>query len=261
MRSDMSKVIVERPRLGQFAARRPRLLRAELLDAPTQESMRRAHKIPKEFNENLAPLRRFLGSRVGKYWPKVFAEVCENLRPTSTVQQHVRDHLYQMVAMNTVVKDGAIWIHGEGRFGVPVSRLEEANCEFYVHPVSSCLMRNRHGRNWHKVIRERRERLAAERAAELAARRRDLAPDRQLHKLKGCWFEVTLAPLGGRRHVFAKPHGDATRLPTATLRDAVIPQGLSDLPPEELYGRADVFALAKRQLGRRELQAYGVRND
>jgi len=257
MRPDMSKVIVERPRLGQFAARRPRLLRAALLDAPMQESMRRAHKISKDLNENLAPLRRFLGSRVGKYWPKVFAEVCENLRPTSTVQQHVRDHLYQMVAMSTVVKDGAIWIHGEGRFGVPVSRLEEAGCEFYVHPVSSCLMRNTHRRSGRKLFPKR----PARPAAEIAARRLDLAPDRQLHKLKGCWFEVTLAPLVGRRHVFAKPHNDATRLPTATLRDAVIPQGLSDLPPEELYGRADVFAPAKRQLGRRELQAYGLRND
>ena len=254
MRPDMSKVIVERPRLGRFAPRRPRLMGAALLDAPMQESMRRAHRTPKELNENLAPLRRYLDSRVGKYWPKVHADVCENLRPTSTVQQHVRDHLHEMVATSTVMKDGAIWVHG-GR--LRVCRLEEAGCEFYVHPVSNCLMRHRHHRSWRKVYPARQARLAAE----LAARRRDLAPDRQLHKLRGCWFEVTLAPLGKRRQAFVKPHSDETRLGAGTLHDVVIPAGLSDLPPEELYGRADVFAVAKRQLGRRELQANGLRND
>ena len=261
MRPDMSKVIVEAPRLGGGARKHPRpgggskKHRALVADreAPLHQGMRRAHKDRKGFNEHLSPLRRFLESRVGKHWPKIYAEICEHLRPSSTVQQHVLDHLDDFVAVRTSIKDGVIWVHDDGH----VHRLDEGGVQLYVHPVSRCLLRNKHWPGWRRAYEKERARVAAE----IAARRRDLGDYRQLHKLKGCWFEVTLAPIESRRQTFAKPHGSETRLVKGTRRDEVIDAGLSDLSRFELYGRFDVFAVAKRQLSGRELRERGLQND
>jgi hypothetical protein len=250
----MSKVIVERPRLGGGASRKGRVLDYD--DLPSHEGMaspHRRHWRGKSLNENLSPLRRFLESRVGQYWPKVYAEICENLRPTSTVQQHVRDHLKDFVAVRTSIKDGVIWVHGGWR----VHRLDDGSDRLYVHPTSHCLLRNKHWRAWRPPYQKQEARAAAE----LAERRRDLGANRQLHKLRGCWFEVTLAPTASRREAFTKAHDRQTRLVTGTRRDEVIDAGLSDLGRLELYGRLDVFAVAKRQLSRRELRERGLQND
>lgn len=143
MRPDMSKVIVERPRLGGGAPRKGRALDYD--DLPSHEGMtspHRTHWRGKSFNENLSPLRRFLESRVGQYWPKVYAKICENLRPSSTIQQHVRDHVEGFVAVRTVIKDGVIWIHDGRR----VHRLDDGWERLYVHPTSHCLLHNNHWR-------------------------------------------------------------------------------------------------------------------
>ena len=254
MRPDMSKVIVERPRLGGGTSRKGRVRDHE--DLPSHEGMaspHRRHWGGKSLNENLSPLRRFLESRVGQYWPKVYAEICENLRPTSTIQQHVRDHVEGFVAVRTVVKDGVIWIHDGGR----VHRLDDGLERLYVHPTSHCLL---HNKPW-RVRRRAYDKQEAHIAAELAERRRDLSPTRQLHKLRGCWFEVTLAPIASPRRASVKLHHGQTTLFEGLRRDEVIGAGLSNLDAQRLYGRRDVFAANKRQLSRRELREYGLRND
>jgi hypothetical protein len=243
MRPDMSKVLVERPR--KWRGPRRQLSKAEQLDGPTFEGIRRSYRSPRCLNENLQPLRRFLESRVGKYWPKVYAEICENLRPTSTVQQHVRDHLRDFVATNTSIKDDVIWVHDRWR----PEPVESSGCHFYVHPISQCLMRNKRRYGWNREHEKRQQAITAE----IHARRRDLGDGRQLHKLKGCWFEVRLA----RVPSLTRLHANSAAIP----RDVVIDAGMSGLSPRELYGWYDVVAVAKRQLGRRELKAYGLAND
>ncbi len=100
MRADMAKVIVERPRRVERATRRGRALGAD--DLPSHEGMRAPHVRNwggKVLNENLAPLRRYLERQVGRKWDRVYAEISVHLRPTSAVQQHVRDHLHHFVAV------------------------------------------------------------------------------------------------------------------------------------------------------------------
>src|SRR5262245_11066334 len=100
MREDMSHVIVERPRLGGGRARKGRAVALD--DLPRHEGMRRPHKRSgdwKTLNENLSPLRRYLEHQVGRPWDKVYSEIARNLRTDSTVQQHVRDHLHDFVAI------------------------------------------------------------------------------------------------------------------------------------------------------------------
>lgn len=244
MRHDMAKVIVERPRRGGW--KRGKALRDDF-DGPMQQGIRRPHAERKALNENLAPLIRFLRSRTGKHWSKVYSEISEHLRAENAVQQHVRDHLSDFVAVQTVLRNGKIVVHCEGWRSGP-EPLTESFCRFYVHPVSGVLHANKH-----RVSFSQRRRIG--RAAELDAihaRRIDTGPMRQLHKLKGCWFEVELAPTSpaSARGGKAAPEHDV-------IRDA----GLSTLPPAELYGFKNVRAKAKRQLGRKELLARGLRND
>ena len=66
---------------------------------PTKQGMRYRWADTKSLNENLAPLRRYLARQVGRPWAKVYSEISTNLKATDAVQQHVRDHLKDYVAM------------------------------------------------------------------------------------------------------------------------------------------------------------------
>lgn len=139
MRPDMAKVIVERPRRGGWKLGKG--ANRSSLDGPSMAGMRRPHGDRKALNENLAPLIRFLRSRVGKHWTKVYGEISEHLRADNAVQQHVRDHLDDFVAARTSLRNGEILIHESGRWGGP-RPLRESFCRFYVHPVSGVLHAN-----------------------------------------------------------------------------------------------------------------------
>src|SRR5437016_5525522 len=99
MRSDMSKVIVDRPRFGSRIRKKPKgyhrgLQRLFPEGLPKTEGMRKRWQgATKRFNEHLGPLRRFLDSRVGQPWNKVFSEICAHINRNSAVQDHVRDHV------------------------------------------------------------------------------------------------------------------------------------------------------------------------
>lgn len=249
MRPDMAKVIVERPRRG--GGKSKGRVKAHPLDGPTKEGIGRPHDRRKSLNENLAPLIRFLESKVGQHWPKVYAEISANLRPVSTVQQHVRDHVQDFIAVKTAFRDGAIVVH-RPRFRGGPEKLEESGYRFYVHPVSGVIHRNKVGNEW----KQSRRAAVAKTKAAIAARRVVLGPLQQLHKLNGSWFAVELSI-----------NGDETRETRrggpgiAPERDAIRDAGLSALPPVQLYGLKNVRAKTKRQLGSRELARHGLQND
>src|SRR6185369_13224308 len=98
MRSDMFEVIIERPRRDcgrcNKKGRRGEALRMQ--DAPVWEPVSRGRG-GKYLNENLAPLRRFLSSCVGRRWDDVHREISAHIAARSAVQKHVMDHVKQMV--------------------------------------------------------------------------------------------------------------------------------------------------------------------
>src|SRR5262249_48631529 len=94
----MSRVIVERPRRGGGRTRKGRAVALD--DLPKHEGMRRRHAGDrKTLNENLSPRRRYRERQVGRPWNKVYAETARHLRADSTVQQHVRNHVADFVAI------------------------------------------------------------------------------------------------------------------------------------------------------------------
>ena len=113
MRSDMFKVIVERPRWGAGLASSPKLKRTKDYNIKHIGHKRHAcesTRYTKSFNENLAPLVRFLRSRRGKSWDSVFSEICTTLDTGSTVKMHVRQHIEDFVLTQISIGRSGEWL-------------------------------------------------------------------------------------------------------------------------------------------------------
>jgi len=150
MRSDMQKVIVERPRFLRARWKNKktalRLTNQQNTDAftsgedydsgPTRASSSRHEK---SLNENLAPLERYLKRQVGRPWNKVYSEIRERIDARSALGLHVLQHLEGYVATNTFLKDGQVFEYR--RFGW----VEEVR-GLYVHPASGLLRYPKAGR-------------------------------------------------------------------------------------------------------------------
>ena len=115
MRSDMSKVIVERPRWsGHGCGESPRghLKNRWCKDpesAPHKEPIGRSYR-QKHLNENLQPLVRFLRKHVGRPWDKVRSEISAQISCASAVQKHVLDHLKDFVRTDVVLRGNKVFV-------------------------------------------------------------------------------------------------------------------------------------------------------
>lgn len=186
MREDMARVIVERPRIGGESGRKNRAGalkgRAGLLeDLPKQEGMGRPHVLSgdyKSLNENLSPLRRYLERQVGRPWNKVYSEISRHLRADNTVQQHVRDHIADFVAVKPRRRSGPFFAAGfRGALWFQ---------PLYVDPKDGLLKRTDRLPEARALRRARKEPPAPpDRIA--------LTPERELRRIDGLWFEVTFA--------------------------------------------------------------------
>ena len=263
MREDMDEIIIERPRHGSRMGhhRRGRRMNGKLTsrrdpDAlPYQIGLKRAARQAgpsKSLNENLTPLRRYLERQINRPWNKVWSEISANLKVASAVQQHVRDHVPDFVAIQPVAKDGAIWVKIRGG---RLIRLEESDFRLYVDPRTGLLRPNKHFKTWTKKRRE--ENAAADKHR--AERVRELAPDLQLHRFDSRgWWEVRLAPIPVKPVTINTGTMSRTYNRVLPHTDVVRAAKLTTLPTDKLYGRAGVYAIAKRQLSRKEMLALDL---
>ena len=137
MREDMYELLLERPRGGRrirHVRKRLSPLRMDEAEAaPKRVSVGRGVTKTKWLNENLAPLRRYLESRLGEPWDQVYSEIRRHVRFDSAVQLHVLQHLRWDVDLHVDIIDG-----------VPVSRdrgraLYARWYSFYVCPETGVL--------------------------------------------------------------------------------------------------------------------------
>ncbi len=135
MRKDMSKVIVERPRLNHRYFKEQKY-KGDLEEAPLKEGMRPKSHQRKQLNENLAPLWRFLESKIGKSWNKTFSEICENICIDSAVQNHIREHLEMDVYKNVFIKNKLVF--SKRAYNKEYYQLNDV---FYVHPFKGTLQK------------------------------------------------------------------------------------------------------------------------
>jgi hypothetical protein len=132
MRSDMSKVIVERPRRYGVSGRNGRPARS-YEDMPAKQGMKWGYHDLKELNENLRPLERYLHRNVGRPWNKVYSEICEHIRIENAVQNHVRGHLKNYVYFHVM---------SEGKRVFPIGfswKVELSTGDLYLCPRTGIL--------------------------------------------------------------------------------------------------------------------------
>jgi hypothetical protein len=210
MRSDMSKVIVERPRSGgpgTYPRARLRDAWSSLDEAPLIESMGGRYQ-SKYLNENLQPLVRFLRSNLGRPWNKVRSEIAASLSCDSGRDVLVENDLGWWGPKGPLVSRGSYWT-------------------FYVCPRTGLL--------------RLAPPLRKQKAVAPDPDRRVLGNDRELRRIDGVWYEVSVAPIP------ATGVGVAER---ATLTRAM---------REDPLWASGRCAASKRQLGTREIRRLGLR--
>ena len=156
MRSDMHKVIVERPRVAHYGSWVPaqsikrsrnfyrKAKQFKLLDGYDVIDDFCGKKLPmkskhlgyrfKMFNENLKPLWRFLHKRIGFQWDDVYSEICKGLKGSPTLQHHVLLHVSFDVDVHTEMTDDDRVVSADG-----FRSASEAGRGFYVHPLTRVL--------------------------------------------------------------------------------------------------------------------------
>jgi hypothetical protein len=242
MRSDMSKVIVERPRLRiplKNGSAYPRghlenRWAPDFENAPRIESMGRAYG-KKWLNENLQPLVRFLRSRVGRRWDDVHSEIAAQISCNSAVQKHVLDHLRHYVVES--VRIVGTTVEHLGYRGYEPLRSHGMNFCFYVHPDTRelCLAPI--------APRKRKKKVDPDRLV--------LARDRELRRINGIWYEIEVAPIP--RDPFARAACfDVVERTVLDGRD--YDRGAR----ENVLWQAGRYAARKRQLSTREINRHSL---
>ncbi|CAB4122325.1 hypothetical protein UFOVP29_5 [uncultured Caudovirales phage] len=263
MRRDMSKVITERSRRPGFVTTGKGRLQDPDLQV-SHEGMRAPHVRHwggKELNENLAPLDRFLKSRVGQVWNDVFSEICANIRLTSTVQKHVRDHVEQMVATKIYIDDqGEPW----DRDGNPHRLSDRVYPKYWVDPRDGVLKINDA-----KTRRQRNQDRDSKQRDDLTAHARSLPDGTELRKKNGIWYQVHLKEIAPAvRRTRVKFDGSTqTWIEDGTGYDVILETTLRRTIDNYVLGHSGsyrtsfLYCATKRQLSRVELRRYGVAND
>jgi hypothetical protein len=235
----MHKVIVERPRRNPGPGKKGRRdnLPDELL--PKCEGIKRSHRCRKGLTDLLGPLKRWLQSQVGRPWNDVYSEACAVIKPDSIVRAHIKTHLLEFVERHTFMHEGKVCVLDTGYLGrgvIPVTGRRYGRSRFFVHPESGLLC---------VISQKSRNAWRAEERARRAEHFRWLDDNVALKQIGGIWFLC--------RFRTVPPRG---------------PFKAYDYAAGQIVGRGGLHwrdgqylhCIAKRQLSRRELTTYGLRN-
>jgi hypothetical protein len=234
MREDMSKVIVERPRHGggvRFPRYRERgqsdfdrLPRCEGIQRPWART-----SCQKDLNENLAPLKRYLRSNVGRPWRKVFGDIRERINMDSAVQFHIWQHVQQYVCLEAIKLDG-MWFDQRGM---------PARSDFVVDARNGLLRENSNEtlwKQWKNKSRERRREQEIERS--------EMERGYGYREIDGIWYEVKFSRIPTHGQTFY----DVVRRELILSGSA---QARRDFAP-------GYYASNKRQLNSKEIRQLGL---
>jgi len=242
----MPKVIVERPRYGHWMrgpgkGYKRATQRIGWDEQPRRESLRQVISGQrKHFSERLGPLVRLLQHRIGRLWSEVEAEICANLSRDNVIQDHVRDHLAEMVVTQVTLEKGRPF-HASGyRIGQPVRAGGSWFARFYVCPRTGKL------NNSPQV--SKREWLATQKALRAPVRLFPFDHNHAWMLRAGVWMLATFDPICVR---------DLSPLPLVQPRfpDAHLDKPITRAEALHHYGRA-IHITNLRPATRIEIQRY-----
>ncbi|MBM3822350.1 MAG: hypothetical protein FJ404_05580 [Verrucomicrobia bacterium] len=235
----MHKVVVERPRKDRhWAKSRPRP-KPPFDDLPHHESIKARHIHRKHFSDLLGPLKRWLRSQVGRPWNDIYSEACAVIKPDSIVRAHIKGHMLQYVQRHTFMHGGKVCVIDQDylRLGmIPVEERQHCSNLFFVHPDTGLLC---------AVAQPPSKHLEIPRPRKQPETLRWLNECFALKQIKGLWFECQF------RHV---PPKGQLRVYDHALGKHVLRKKLHWRDGQQLH------CFAKRQLSRRQLRHFGLRN-
>lgn len=243
MRHDMAKVVTERPRIGHgvgsvktggrvrvtgdvedFDGGRTRLKMSRLGGCRERKSV--GGECHKSFSDLLGPLRGYLRKQVGRHWDDVYSELSQTLDKRSLTGIHIWDHVRTEVQQHCWMGVSGT-IYSDTKYG---STRYSPTCEvsgLYVHPLTRRLC-------W-SDRRAPRYRPPVDRDVV------KLGPLADLRRVGGIWYECRY---GLAERWVAPRYG---YLPGVIIRAG--------------YFEDQRVMVHKRQLGRAELRARGLRNE
>lgn len=215
MRSDIAKVVVERPRTGGGGAPGKNHRRAgdwkrlkeecRTEESITRETIRgkwREGFSGKSLNDFLSPVRGFLRKSLGRRWDDVYSEISTFLKPTSVMQRHVLEHVRDYVRTDIVSDEHGHLVDSKGCH-VRVSYYRQAPT-FYVRPADGTLQLASHMTPDPAVMVVPRREIGwglARRRKAYDPFDRDEIPniDKKYHKKDGIWYrlEFSIVPIEG----------------------------------------------------------------
>ena len=238
MRTDMFKVIVERPRYNsrdRFSSMRHSRKMADYLEDSTasKHGMRRLATLAsgygrKQLNENLSPLLRFIAKHVGRPWDDVFSEICKEINSNSTVQKHVRDHIQDYVGVDYRYQSG----YKAVRYGKYPFYVDENGILCTDYPDGSYFS--------YRNIREENKKKAQ---AQKDAKFRKIG-DEEIWNIDGIWY----SPVWKIANTYYSNNWGSIYIP------------VYDCFTKQKVNNGELYRAGKRQVDKKTLRKFGVCN-
>lgn len=254
MKKDLNKLLTERQRVGSSRSyhevRRYRKFDARDLDAaPTRESMTKRYRVfgnYKEFNEHLNPLWGVIRKNANRPWDKVYSELCRVFDMRSVINQHILTHLFDFVCIDVQIVDGLIRV--KHRWGQTAS-LADTHYEYYVHPTTKLLLRNKQYRS-HRQRYESHRKPSPSPPASI-----QLSENSELMEIESNWFIVEFVSVDVQTVVRERPMpGHPDRTESYTARE--YPQMFDVV--KDCFVQADRVAVSKRSASHKLLKQHGL---
>jgi hypothetical protein len=243
MRSDMNKVVGDRHRVGARLIAKPGRPPRDIEDSAPRMGIRRAFvtgygRAMKESSLHSTPLIRFLEKQVGRPWNTVYSEICSIFDVRKSANQSALHFLHwKVTTKNLFMQDGKV-------LEAVVYSAPCAPAGLYVHPQTGVLCHNATTSRTQPY----RDVLAA-REKKRCLTERTITPAQKVVKDKGCWFLVDYAVIKAPQRRF-----DAS---VSFCRDVLTGELFMRTPRPRLTG-STLYAVAKRQISKKEMKRYGV---
>lgn len=210
MRQDFAKQLVERERIHSWDryhnyrnVKGPKGLTDD--EVGGREPMRKRYNHGydrKSFNENLNPLYGWLRSCVGKKWDKCYSELRQKFDARSVINQHILEHLYQSIEVNTFVDEHGRSMARPGTYATGNVPVSECSKDYYVCPKSG-MVRQTHKKSYRQVQRQRQKEAEAERLKV----ERWLDKDNVLKLIDGVWYHLEVRDSPLLSYAYVRPLG------------------------------------------------------
>lgn len=271
MRSDMGKVVCERPRRNS-GIKQPKGYYKNLNHIPPEEHPKResirkkwiSGHDGKNFTDVLGPLRGYVHSVIGKHFDKVYSEVKKSLPGDTMSVRHVIGHLWQFLERKVIIVDGKPchsdmyyrYRRADGIDCIPIQYSTHGPIA-YVDPRDGIIKRAPK-----KPVppREKKPKIS------------HWEGDKLYHKIDGIWYECEYqtytvfrreyssgsSSFGGYRY-----HVDVLIPSNCYGYDVVAKESVCDMSIQklkEIHNRSGIYVIKKTQLNKRELKRLCLRD-